>query len=376
MGRCLMRANAARRAGRARPTLRRGPCRLPMKSFPKPHGAERHGHRPSPDLGRDHPLRRHDVRDHGRLRPGHRPALPLPARQGRPGRGDEHRRPGVGRQRNLAGAGRGGPAGGLPGGLFGGADGLLPAPGADALGPDLPRRGLRVPLQGRRGAPALVGQGLHRRLPRRHLLPGGDPGGLPPGIHVVDRAYAGGALDWLTPFSLFTGLGLVVAYALLGCTWLIMKTDGPLQARMIALARPLVWAMVAVIGVISLWTPLAQARIAARWFAWPNLLWFAPVPVLVVAAVWQLLKQLRGAPHAGPFVLTLVLMFLGYSGLGISIWPNVIPPGISIWDAAAPPQSMGFALVGALLIIPFILMYSAWSYYVFRGKVDATQGYH
>lgn len=201
-------------------------------------------------------------------------------------------------------------------------------------------------------------------------------GGFIQGIRVVDRAYAGGALDWLTPFSLFTGLGLVATYALLGCTWLIMKTEGALQTRMIALARPLTGALAAVIGVISLWTPLAQEAIAARWFTWPNLLWFAPVPVLVVLAVGQLLRQLGGTPHAGPFVLTLVLVFLGYSGLGISIWPNVIPPGISIWDAAAPPQSMGFTLVGALLIIPLILMYTAWSYYVFRGKVSAGEGYH
>ena len=201
-------------------------------------------------------------------------------------------------------------------------------------------------------------------------------GGFIQGIRVVDRAYAGGALDWLTPFALFTGLGLVATYALLGCTWLIMKTEGALQARMIALARPLTLALAAVIGVISLWTPLTQEAIAARWFTWPNLLWFAPVPVLVVLAVWQLLKQLGGAPHAGPFVLTLCIVFLGYSGLGISIWPNVIPPGISIQDAAGPPQSMGFTLVGALLIIPMILMYTAWSYYVFRGKVSAGEGYH
>jgi len=201
-------------------------------------------------------------------------------------------------------------------------------------------------------------------------------GGFLQGIEVVDRAYAGGGLDWLTPFSIFTGLGLVVTYALLGCTWLILKTGGPLQARMVEIGRPLTIAMAAVIAVISVWTPLAHPEIAARWLGWPNMLWFAPVPVLVVATVWQLLKRLDGAPDASPFVLTLCLVFLGYSGLGISIWPNVIPPSITIWEAAAPPQSMGFALVGALLIIPLILMYTAWGYYVFRGKVDASQGYH
>lgn len=201
-------------------------------------------------------------------------------------------------------------------------------------------------------------------------------GGYIQGIEVVDRAYAGGAFDWLAPFPLFVGAGLVVTYALLGSTWLIVKTQGPLQARMIAIARPLTWMLLAVIVAISVWTPLARGDIAQRWFTWPNLLWFAPVPILVVLTAWQLLQRLRRAPDVAPFVLTLFLVFLGYTGLGISLWPNIVPPGITIWEAAAPPQSMGFTLVGALLIIPLILMYTAWGYYVFRGKVDETQGYH
>ncbi|MEO5606665.1 MAG: cytochrome d ubiquinol oxidase subunit II [Polaromonas sp.] len=196
------------------------------------------------------------------------------------------------------------------------------------------------------------------------------------GIHISGRAYAGGALDWLTPFSLFTGVGLLVAYALLGATWLILKTGGPLQQRMRTLARPLVWLLLAVIGIISAWTPLANAGIAQRWFSWPNVLWFAPVPLLVLLAAWRLKKSLHGQSDSAPFVLTLCLVFLGYSGLGISVWPHIIPPDITIWAAAAPPQSQGFILVGALLIVPLILMYTAWSYYVFRGKVDASQGYH
>ncbi|MCY1314673.1 cytochrome d ubiquinol oxidase, subunit II [compost metagenome] len=101
-----------------------------------------------------------------------------------------------------------------------------------------------------------------------------------------------------------------------------------------------------------------------------------PVPILVLVCTWALLRAVANNAHHAPFVLTLVLIFLGYSGLGISLWPNVIPPSISIWDAAAPPQSQGFMLVGALFIIPFILMYTAWSYYVFRGKVTQEDGYH
>jgi cytochrome d ubiquinol oxidase subunit II len=196
------------------------------------------------------------------------------------------------------------------------------------------------------------------------------------GFKVVDRAYVGGALDWLTPFSLFCGLALIAAYALLGCTWLIMKTEGRLQLQMHDLARPLVFVLLGVTGIVSLWTPLAHAEIAERWFSLPNLFWFIPVPLLVLLCTWALLRAVARNANYSPFLLTLTLIFLGYSGLGISLWPNIIPPSVSIWDAAAPPQSQGFILVGALFIIPFILMYTAWSYYVFRGKVTEEDGYH
>jgi cytochrome d ubiquinol oxidase subunit II len=196
------------------------------------------------------------------------------------------------------------------------------------------------------------------------------------GFAISDGHFAGGPLDWLSPFSVFTGIGLIVAYALLGSTWLIMKTEGELQSHAYRITRVLVWAMLATIAIISAWTPLIDAQISARWFSFPNMLWFAPVPILVVASAVLLLRSLVMQHHVAPFVFTLALIFLGYSGLGISVWPNVVPPNISIWQAAAPPQSQGFALIGALLIIPIILMYTIWSYYVFRGKVRAGEGYH
>jgi cytochrome d ubiquinol oxidase subunit II len=196
------------------------------------------------------------------------------------------------------------------------------------------------------------------------------------GFQVTGPSYGGGTFDWLTPFSLFTGLGLLVAYALLGSSWLIMKTEGALQQRMIALARPIAVGLLAVIALVSLWTPLTHPEVAARWFALPNLLFFSPVPILVLATTWAILRALRRAPHAAPFLLSLALLFLGYSGLAISLWPNIIPPAISLRDAAGPPQSMGFTLVGALFTIPIILTYTAWSYHVFRGKVRAGEGYH
>jgi cytochrome d ubiquinol oxidase subunit II len=196
------------------------------------------------------------------------------------------------------------------------------------------------------------------------------------GFKVTSPSYRGGGFDWLTPFSIFTGVSLLAAYAMLGSTWLILKTEGALQQRMIGLARSITLAVLIGFGVVSVWTPLAHAEIAARWFSLPNLFFFAPVPVLVLAAGWAMQRILKGAPNAAPFCLALLLLFLGYSGLAISLWPNIIPPSVSIYQAAAPPQSMGFALVGALFIIPFILGYTAWSYYVFRGKVKAGESYH
>ncbi|WP_407315089.1 cytochrome d ubiquinol oxidase subunit II [Pseudomonas sp. nanlin1] len=196
------------------------------------------------------------------------------------------------------------------------------------------------------------------------------------GIPVVDRSYAGGGMDWLTPFSVFCGLALIVAYALLGCTWLIMKTEGSLQKAMHRLARPLTLLLLVVTGIVSLWTPLAHDDIATRWFSTPNLFYFLPVPILVLVTVVGLIRAVARKAHYTPFLLTLLLVFLGYSGLGISLWPNIVPPAISIWDAASPPQSQGFILVGTLFIIPIILVYTFWSYYVFRGKVTHEDGYH
>ncbi len=196
------------------------------------------------------------------------------------------------------------------------------------------------------------------------------------GVKVTGPSYEGGALDWLTPFSIFTGFGLIVAYALLGSTWLILKTEGNLQARMRSAAQATTLGLLAVIAIVSLWTPLGHPAIEARWFTLPDLLFFAPVPGLTVAVAIILLLSLQQKAHLVPFIAALGLLFLGYSGLGISIWPYIVPPSLTIEAAAAPPQSQLFVLVGALIIIPIILAYTAFAYYVFRGKVRAGEGYH
>ena len=195
------------------------------------------------------------------------------------------------------------------------------------------------------------------------------------GIPVVGRVYQGGPWDWISPFSLFTGAGLVAAYALLGCTWLIMKTEGALQRRMCRAAA----ADAGAAGRDRRAQPVDAAGAAADRAALVQPAQYVLVPARAAAGGGGRLRPdppRAGAPAAGPFLLSLGLVFLGYSGLGISIWPAIIPPDVSIWTAAAPPQSLGFALVGALAIIPVILMYTAWSYYVFRGKVRAGEGYH
>ena len=197
------------------------------------------------------------------------------------------------------------------------------------------------------------------------------------GFHMTSLDQMPNALECFTPFSMFTGVGVVVAYALLGATWLVMKTDGPLQSRMRKLAQCAAGGVLLTIALVSVWTPLTHAQVATRWFVVPNILFFAPVPILVLLASWGLQRTLKATNvHAAPFSLALLLIFLGYTGLVISVWPEIIPWQMSIWQAAAPPQSMGFALVGALSVIPFILVYTSWAYYVFRGKVQVGEAYH
>jgi cytochrome d ubiquinol oxidase subunit II len=145
---------------------------------------------------------------------------------------------------------------------------------------------------------------------------------------------------------------------------------------MIALARPFTWLLLAAIAVVSVWTPLSQHQVAERWFSFPNLLILSPVPLLVAGSAFWLLWSLKRDPLRQPFLAALSLALLGFTGMAISIWPHIVPPNITIWEAAAPPATQKFALVGTLIVLPMILGYTAWSYHVFRGKVADTEGYH
>jgi cytochrome d ubiquinol oxidase subunit II len=196
------------------------------------------------------------------------------------------------------------------------------------------------------------------------------------GIEVEGRSYAGGWFAWLTPFSLFTGLALVCGYALLGATWLVMKTEGELRAQATRLARGLTIGMAVAIATVSLWTPQLNLSIAMRWFSWPNLAYLAPVPILVGLTIWALLRSLSRNRDARPFLLSLALFVLSFAGLAISLYPYVVPLSVKIGDAAAPAESLSFLLVGAALLLPMVLGYTAYAYWVFRGKVRADDGYH
>ncbi|WP_295558025.1 cytochrome d ubiquinol oxidase subunit II [uncultured Hyphomicrobium sp.] len=201
-------------------------------------------------------------------------------------------------------------------------------------------------------------------------------GALLHGIEVNNNAYAGGTFDWLTPFSLLTGAAVVAGYALLGATWLVMKTDGAVQARARAQAKQLLPVVLVALGIVSLWTPLAIPRIHERWFTLPNFFFLAPVPVLTVYAAWSCWSGLRSRHDTRPFISTIAVFLLGFLGLAVSNLPYIVPPSLDVWQAAAHPSSQLFMLIGTLVLLPIILAYTVFVYYTFRGKVRAGEGYH
>ncbi|MCP5384256.1 MAG: cytochrome d ubiquinol oxidase subunit II [Altererythrobacter sp.] len=200
-------------------------------------------------------------------------------------------------------------------------------------------------------------------------------GALLQGIDVVDRAYAGSWWDWLTPYTLLTGLGTVAGYALLGSTWLVWKLDGAGQEHARRLAFRSAIATLILLGAVSLYTPILDASYFDRWFTMPNFIFASQVPLLTAVLAYFLFRGLMKRQDATPFLMSLGIFLLGMAGLGVSMWPHVVPPGITIWDAAAPERSQVFMLVGVALTLPLIIGYTAWAYWVFRGKVG-SDGYH
>ncbi|WP_226573903.1 cytochrome d ubiquinol oxidase subunit II [Acuticoccus sediminis] len=202
-------------------------------------------------------------------------------------------------------------------------------------------------------------------------------GAILEGITVDGRRYGGGAFDWLSPFSALTGVALVAGYGLLGATWLLMKTEGELAERARALAWRFALATLGFVAAVSLWTPFLSGGYAERWFAMPALVFTAAVPLAVAGLALLLFRSLHVHRHeARPFLLSLGLFGLSFLGVGISIFPDVVPGAVTIWEAAAPPISQTFMLIGTAILMPLILGYTGYAYWVFRGKVDPAAGYH
>jgi cytochrome d ubiquinol oxidase subunit II len=201
-------------------------------------------------------------------------------------------------------------------------------------------------------------------------------GGVIQGIRVENGAYAGGAFDWATPFAALCAFGVLAGYALLGACWLVMKTDGAVAERARRQAKLLLGAVLAFMAVVSLWTPLAFERIATRWFSTPNIYYLWPVPIVTALTAFAAWRWLERGHEVKPFLAAIALFLLGYLGLVISVFPYLVPPSLTIWQTAAAPASQMFMLIGTLIMLPIILGYVIFVYWIFRGKVREGEDYH
>ena len=201
-------------------------------------------------------------------------------------------------------------------------------------------------------------------------------GGLLQGIVVKDGAFGGGAWDWLTPFSVLCGLGVVAGYALLAAGWLTMKTEGRAADHARGMIRPLMILVAVAAAAVSIWTPIAVGRIAERWFSTPNIFFLWPLPALTAFLSFVVWRSAGRRDEYAPFFATIGIFVLCYLGLAISNFPYLVPPTLTVWDTAAVPASQIFMLIGVCLLLPMILGYTAFVYWTFRGKVREGEGYH
>lgn len=196
------------------------------------------------------------------------------------------------------------------------------------------------------------------------------------GIPVEGRAYSGGSLSWFTAFAILTGAGLIAGYGLLGSCWLVFKTEGPLQDWARHKARQFAVGVAAFVAMVSIWTPIMHPQIRERWFGGDHPLWLWPVPLITSGLFVWLWRSLGSDRQATPFVAAFGIFAMAYLGLGISIFPMVVPYTFDLWQSAATPKSQGFLAIGTMFLLPIVVGYTVWSYWVFRGKVRAGSGYH
>jgi cytochrome bd ubiquinol oxidase subunit II len=196
------------------------------------------------------------------------------------------------------------------------------------------------------------------------------------GFKVEGRHFTGSSFDWVSPFPIAIGVALMLGYGLLGACWLILKTEGELQDWARRAAGICLVAVLVAIAAVSIWTPLARVEIAQRWFSWPNIAFLSPVPIVTALIAFGEWEALRRRHELTPFLGAVALFLMSFIGIAISLWPMIVPYHYTLWETASSPSTQAFFLIGTLFLLPVILMYTAWSYWVFRGKVSGTAGYH
>lgn len=208
------------------------------------------------------------------------------------------------------------------------------------------------------------------------------------GFEVDDRAFVGGAFDWLSPFSLLTSISVAIGYVLLGACWLVLKTEGPLQEKAKRYALIALIAVSVCFALVSFATLSIDPRVTERWgismtaIELGKFIWVAPAPLAGFALTAWLFRDLLAldTPKAGPdwrpYLLAIGIFLTGYIGFAISLFPWLVPFELTVWDTAARDNALGLMLVGAGIMLPIILVYTGYVYSLFWGKVKPGDGYH
>ncbi|WP_201557892.1 cytochrome d ubiquinol oxidase subunit II [Psychrobacter sp. 72-O-c] len=193
-------------------------------------------------------------------------------------------------------------------------------------------------------------------------------GTLVQGLEASNRLYSGGPFDWFTPFAMICGVALVIGYALLGSTWLIIKTEHKLQVWARKISSWILSALVLAMVVVTAFMYFSDIDALEGWFSLPGVLYIAPMPIIVLLLFFVMRKDLTTEREYRPFLLTVALFLMGYIGVCYAMFPYIVPYQMTIYEAAAADTSLSFILIGAVIMLPIILSYTAYAYYTFKGK--------
>jgi len=200
-------------------------------------------------------------------------------------------------------------------------------------------------------------------------------GAVVQGVAVEGRSFAGNTFDWLNAYSVMTGVALIFGYALIGSTWLIMKTEGETQAWARRCAGYVLGYVGLFLAIVSVSMPMMNADIKALWFSLPNFFLLLPIPLLTLIFFIMIWRDLHTGKEFRPFLLSLGVFLMGYIGIGVSMWPWLVPFEVTFRQAAAAGPSQSLLLVGTVIMLPVVLGYTGFCYYVFRGKASEESIY-